>query len=396
MRITYVVGAFPSTRETFVANEIIDLLRRGVEVEVFSWFPPADEVIHPEVTESGILEHTHYFRYRYLPQVLLSGTFWRSLYPVLLGRYRRRYRTLRDKMTAAYFAARVRALGHRHIHSHFIGRLAEGVSDLSRTTFSYTAHCYTPLEQMSPVARALLPSRTQASLVVAASEYVSRGRRSEAPEEVRDRVKVVRCGIDVTRFQPDADSPKTIDVLCVAGLGPTKGLEYLIRAAKILSETNPEVRVVHLGSGSPAQQALYQQECETLGTGDCFRLAGAVSSDQVKQHLAQSRVFALPCIITEDGYMDGLPVALMEAAAMELPMVSTEVAGIPELVIDGVTGLVVPQRDPEALAAAIQRLLDDEDLRQRLGKAARKRVEEEFSRELNGERLLTYLKPFLG
>lgn len=396
MKITYVVGAFPSTRETFVANEINDLMRRGVEVEVFSWFPPADEVVHPEVTESGILEHTHYFRYRYLPQVLLSGTFWRSLYPVLLGRYRRRYRTLRDKMTAAYFAARVRALGHRHIHSHFIGRLAEGVSDLSGTTFSYTAHCYTPLEQMSPVARALLPSRTQASLVVAASEYVSRGRRSEAPEEVRDRVKVVRCGIDVTRFQPDADSPKTIDVLCVAGAHPMKGIVYLIRATRLLKDRYPNIRVVHIGGGSATEAAIYRQECESLALGECFTLAGPKPSDQVKQHLAQSRVFALPCIITEDGYMDGLPVALMEAAAMELPMVSTEVAGIPELVIDGVTGLVVPQRDPEALAAAIRRLLDDEDLRRRLGKAARKRVEEEFSRELNGERLLTYLKPFLG
>lgn len=86
--------------------------------------------------------------------------------------------------------------------------------------------------------------------------------------------------------------------------------------------------------------------------------------------------------------MDGLPVALMEAAACGLPLVSTAVAAIPELVIDGVTGLIVPQRDPQALAEAIDCLLRDTELRARLGRTARQRVEEEFSRELNGRRLL--------
>jgi glycosyltransferase involved in cell wall biosynthesis len=104
----------------------------------------------------------------------------------------------------------------------------------------------------------------------------------------------------------------------------------------------------------------------------------------------------LPSVVTADNLSDGLPVALVEAAAMSLPIVTTDVGGIPELIQHNVTGLVVPQRDAAALAAAIGQLLDDPGLCARLGGAARRRVEQEFSREVNGPRLVEALKPHLG
>jgi glycosyltransferase involved in cell wall biosynthesis len=114
----------------------------------------------------------------------------------------------------------------------------------------------------------------------------------------------------------------------------------------------------------------------------------------LRELLARSRVFALPSVVTADNLSDGLPVALVEAAAMGLPLISTPVAGIPEIVIDGVTGIIVPQRDAEALARAILRLLEDPELCRTMGQAARRRAEEEFGRSLNVRRLIECFRPF--
>src|ERR1035437_9928438 len=105
MKIAYLAGDVPAPRETFVSNEVIDLRRRGLDVEVFSWDLPSGEIVHPEVRDSGILERVFYFRYRYLPRVLWTGTFWRALGGVTWGSRRRTFRGMRMKLTAAYHAA---------------------------------------------------------------------------------------------------------------------------------------------------------------------------------------------------------------------------------------------------------------------------------------------------
>jgi len=390
MRIAYLLATFPSTRETFVSNEVIDLLRRGVDVQVFSWNLPTGEIVHPEVQESGILQHTHYFRYRYLPRVLLSWAFWRALGKAWWGKQRRSFRDWRSRVEAAYFASLLKKTHRQHAHTHFFPS-GGAVAALADIPCSFTAHCFEE-QAMSAETKADY-ARTLASvpLAIAASEFVQRGMRSLVGPEHHDKIRLVRCGIDVERFAGSSNSEKCYDVLCVAGFSRFKGIEYLIRAAALLRQRYAGLKVVCVGGAVPFQTEFAEWlmgEPVRCGADDVFEFLGPQSSDRVRQLLGESKVFVLPSVITPEGHMDGLPVALMEAAACGLPLISTAVAGIPELVVDGVTGFLVPQRDPEALAEAIDRLLRDDALRERMGQAARRRVEEEFSRELNGQRLL--------
>jgi glycosyltransferase involved in cell wall biosynthesis len=188
---------------------------------------------------------------------------------------------------------------------------------------------------------------------------------------------------------------KKYDAICIAGFGPTKGIDVLIEAAKLLKTRDRGIRLLHVGGGPRMVAEPYERQLADSCVEEVLTFAGVADSDQVRDYLSQSAISVLPAVVTDDGHMDGLPVALMEAAAMELPLISTDVAGIPELVIDGVTGLIVPQRNPRALAEAIETLLHDDELRERLGRAARQRVLEEFTREMNGERLLTVLRPYI-
>jgi glycosyltransferase involved in cell wall biosynthesis len=124
---------------------------------------------------------------------------------------------------------------------------------------------------------------------------------------------------------------------------------------------------------------------------DCVTLLGALSQDEVAGAYRRAALFALPCVVGADGNRDGLPTVLLEAMAMRLPVVSTGVTGVPEIVDDGVNGYVVPQHDAEALAGALERLLADPALRERLGAAGRDKVERVFNLQRNGAVLREWL-----
>ena len=390
MRIAYLQGTFPSTRETFVSNEIIDLRRRGVDVEVLSWMPATGEVIHPEVRESDVPAHTWYFRWRYVARAVLTSAFWGTLIRVTVGRKRRVFGGLRNKVAAAYFVALLRRLKRQHVHTHF-SKLAGHVAELAGLSASYTAHCFEP-EAMGEEGRAKYSEDlARVPLVIATSRYGQKGIQGLARPEDRHKVKLVRTGIDLRAFDVAFEAEPRYDVLCVAGFSAFKGIEYLIRATAILKVGRPGIKVVSVGgpvAHRPESETRLREEQRRCGVEDSFVFMGPRDSDTVRALLRQVKVFALPSIVDDEGHMDGLPIALLEAAACGLPMVSTAVAGIPDIVIDGVTGIVVPERDPQALAEAIERLLADDGLCRRMGQAARRLVEEEFSREVSGRQML--------
>ena len=126
------------------------------------------------------------------------------------------------------------------------------------------------------------------------------------------------------------------------------------------------------------------------------RLVGKVFQEELLDYLAQADIFCLPCVVASDGDMDGIPNTLMEAMAVEIPTVSTTVSGIPELIQDGTTGLLVPPGDPVSLANALATLLDHGDLRLRLGKAGRDHVAKEFEIGRNVDRLMDVFASYLG
>ena len=165
-------------------------------------------------------------------------------------------------------------------------------------------------------------------------------------------------------------------VLCVSRLVPKKGIDVLIDAFVPLARTHPDLVLEIAGSG-PLLESL-EARVHTHGLGGRVRLLGRLTSDDVARAYQRCAMVVLPCRVDESGDRDGMPTVLVEALARGVPVISTDVAGVPELVRDGDTGLLVPPDDPHALAAAMGRLADDRVLAARLGVAGRTLVRDEF------------------
>ena len=193
-------------------------------------------------------------------------------------------------------------------------------------------------------------------------------------------------------------------ILAVGRLVEKKGYPYLIEACRILASRGYDFRCLIvgggpqepllrklIGQGSPADASSAENDLS-----ESVKMVGRVFQQDLLDYLEQADVFCLPCVVASDGDMDGIPNTLMEAMAMEIPTVSTTISGIPELIQDGRTGLLVPPKDAVALAEAIAALLDNNKLGYALGKAGRIRVMEEFEIGKNVDRLVDIFAACIG
>jgi glycosyltransferase involved in cell wall biosynthesis len=202
--------------------------------------------------------------------------------------------------------------------------------------------------------------------------------------EAEDRIHVLHCGVDLGKFAPrngtapDGGGEPPV-FLAVGRLVPKKGYGYLVEAARILEDRRVpfEVRII---GGGPDQEAL-AGNIGRLGLVNRVKLEGSMPQEKLLPILRDADGFVLPCVLAKDGDQDGIPVSLMEAMAFGIPCVSTSISGIPELIESGKEGLLVPEKDPRALADALEILARDRDLRERLGRAARRKVEAAFTLE---------------
>lgn len=202
-----------------------------------------------------------------------------------------------------------------------------------------------------------------------------------------ERTEVHHIGIDVERFQfvDSMVQSRPPRIITVCRLVDKKGTDYLIRAFAVLAQRVPDVELRVIGDG-PLRSSLNRLIAD-LGIAPNVQLLGALPHHRVQDELAQAHVFALPSVTAGDGSSEGLPISILEAMAVGIPVAATCHSGIPEAILDEETGLLVPERDVEALAVALQRLLQDSDLTRRLRQRARVRVETEFSIRLQTRKL---------
>jgi glycosyltransferase involved in cell wall biosynthesis len=204
-----------------------------------------------------------------------------------------------------------------------------------------------------------------------------------------EKVHSIYHGLDVCQFSFRLPTKAHCDepiILSVARLIEKKGLGDLIAAADILRRRGRAFHVEIIGSG-PQREAL-QAQAKRLGLAERVRLAGSQAHDAVCLAYQRASVFVLPCVVASDGDRDGIPYVLLEAMASGVPVVSTPISGIPELIESGLDGLLVPPNDPAALADVIDKLLASGELRQSLARAARAKIESSFSLSASTERLL--------
>jgi colanic acid/amylovoran biosynthesis glycosyltransferase len=389
--VGYVLRKFPVLSETFILNEILALESRGVEVHIFTLAPSRDPRFHEGV---GRLKATIH----HVPGISDIGTlikhgrrqasrspqrYQRQLLRVLgTGRLKLLWRFLQ----AAYVADRARSTGVGHLHAHFANHpttVAHQASKLLGIPFSFTAHAYDVYRDAD--LRVIARKMSDACFTVTISEYNAGFLRSLANGH-SPRIELIRNGIDMERFSvPRAKPTEPFTILAVARLVEKKGLPLLVEACRNLRDRGLSFRCEIVGNG--AQKALLDQLIRQWNLADRVRLLGALAQQEIVERYQQAHLLVLPCIVGQDGNRDGLPVSIVEALACGVPVISTPVAGIPEVVRDGVNGLLVPQGDAAALTDAIHRLICERQLLNRLATAARASVLDEFDHEKTAARL---------
>jgi glycosyltransferase involved in cell wall biosynthesis len=273
--------------------------------------------------------------------------------------------------------------GVKHFHAHFgqnPATIAMAAAEYLGVPFSMTIHAR-DLFVNTYLLRAKL---ARARFVVTISEYNARLLRQLAGDARQAaKIHVLHCGVDIRRFEPrpndapSAPEPAPPVFFAVGRLVEKKGYRYLIEAARLLKDRGVPFSVRVIGGG-PDQQELGRQ-IAALDVADRVRLEGPMPQEQLLPLLRGADAFVLPCVLAQDGDRDGIPVSLMEAMAYGIPCVSTELSGIPELIESGKEGLLVPEKDAPALAGALERLARDAALRAAMGRAARAKVEAQFT-----------------
>jgi len=394
-RLGIVTNAFPLITETFVYGEIAGLRRLGLPLTVFSVRRPAADGVSEEVR--ALSAGTRYLWPPRWLELAAAHARWLLRHPwryfstalfLLSGRHER----LRDRLhTAAHFAAGVQVAseaqrdGVGHLHAHFAAHAATIALTASRLLgipFSFTAHAYDIWQR-----RLLLPEKLAACRF--AVTCTRKGREellAAAPNADPEKVHTVYHGVNLDRFSPGPDRPtgEGFMLLSVSQLHRAKGQHLVLEALAALAREGYRFRFRVVGDG-PARAAL-EEQARSLGLAERVEFAGRVYHEHLTEYYRQAHVFVLPCY-QRGGYSDNLPNVLLEAMACAVPVVSTRLAGIPELIEDGVSGFLVEQRDVEGLRVALRQLMADRELGLRMGRAGRRRVERFFDQEASVRRL---------
>ncbi len=264
------------------------------------------------------------------------------------------------------------------LHAHFATQSALTamlVSELTGVPFSFTAHAYdlfiantgTPGEALANRIKVLVK---HAAVVITISDFNKQYIIQNIGEELAYKIKVIHCGIDSERFVPvKRNHSDAMTLLCVGRFVEKKGHEFLLRAFEKIANALPNAKLRLVGDG-PLKPAMMNL-CRELDLEQRVYFLGAATSELVLMEMKRADIFVLHSITSADGDMEGIPVSLMEASATGLPVIATRHSGIPELVIEGVTGLLTDEKDIESLAGSIMNLAESVDLRERLGNAGK-------------------------
>jgi colanic acid/amylovoran biosynthesis glycosyltransferase len=406
-RIAYLVSQYPALSHVFVEREIEGLRALGASIETFSVRPPAagslmSKAMQLEASRTTVLLSSERAVLRASARLVRTNPH--AGVRGVVAALRNGPAFARFKLWQLFYlgeAARLYDLlsrtGIRHVHVHFsnnsadiarlvvaIGRAVEGRNAGWR--WSMTVHGPTEFERVE--ATDLAAKVEDASAVACISDFTRSQLMRLTPTEVWPRLHVVRMSVDVQRYAPPVPDRHHLDpamrVLNVGRLVPEKGGPVLIDAVRHLRSIGVDVAVRMIGAG-PLQREL-QTRVHDAGLTDIVSMLGAVGQDDLPEHYEWADVFVLP------SFQEGLPVVLMEAMATELPVVTTAIAGIPELVGDGVTGRVLAPGRPDLLAEALRDLRDEPSLRTAWGRAGRAKVMAEFATEVAARSQYEFLR----
>ena len=352
---------------------------------------------HPLVARGAEEDGVHFHFYKYAPIRGLNVFGYAAAMRADVSLRRAAYAVAPLALAAGWNAARGVARRHRAtvMHGHWVvpgGVVAAAASPSRPLVVSLHGSDVYVAETFGPARRAARSVFSRAGAITACSADL--GQRAIALGADPARVEVVPYGVDTARFRPDAKARATRRERLGVGAGVTlvfaagrlvrkKGFEYLLEALPLVGAASPVVLAI-AGAGDLEREL--RERAGTLGVAGRVRFLGNLTQDEVAAHLAAADVVAVPSVRDDSGNVDGLPNIVMEALASGTPLVTTAAGGIGSVVEHERTALVAPERDPAALAAAIERVAADGALGTRLGTAARARADERYGWARTAER----------
>jgi len=383
MRLGYLYSRYPVLSQTFCDAEMLALERLGFELEIASVYPPLTSLRHEHI--ACLRAPIHYAPPQGILKISEKNAKTDGKWPGdLVDRHERKYgpsvKPEQRARNALYFADRFKRRGVDHVHVHFANRAAHTamfLKEISRIPFSVTAHGQDFMKDLGndDLLREICAN---AEFVAAETDYSRDLLRQRCPDSAA-KIHRVYNGMDLTRFPVTNEEisinqvPRTISI---GRLVAFKGFEYLIDACADLARRGLEFTCEIIGDG-PLRGDL-EARIRKLNLSDRVHLLGSLSQEAVLQKLKAADIFALASVTDTQGASDVFPTVIIEAMAAARPVVSTRLAGIPESVVDGETGLLVSPEDTMALAEALGRLIQDAKLRLHYGRAGRARIEQHF------------------
>lgn len=392
-KIAYLLHRFPRVTDTFIKREIRNLQKSGTEVCVISVWTPGGSETTPEILKEWSPD-THFL----LPAKKSSAawTLFTSLvrFPIrffdslrlALSTSRPGFRGLAYQLfyfvEAVLAADVIRRKGIGHVHNHIgdqSGTVTMLAANLTKIGYSITFHGW-------PVFFDAEGSRIKEKVLGATfTRAISYFCRSQLMmfSDCNDlaRFKIIHCGLDLDKYRYRPPKERISSIFCAARLSPEKGLEFLIHAVKLLLNQGQELQLRVAGDG-PKKQELIRLTDE-LELSDRVQFLGFLDEDRIICELQECDLFVLP------SFVEGLPVSAMEAMAIGVPVIATNIAGTSELVENGRTGLLVRPSDSQALSDAILRMISDYDFRLTVAELGRKKVINEFDMAKESQKLNT-------
>lgn len=392
-RLAYLVSRYPGISHTFISREVAALRRMGVNIDTFSVRSAFDDELVDDAMRDEARSTFTLFRqplHKFVAALIAEAVRAPVAYFRTLGK------ALAHRVPGArgffisfvYFAEAMvlaRELRRREItrlHNHFgnsgatVGFLA---ASFLRIPWSFTIHGISETDY--PAGLLLAKKVEAANFVVCASYFMQAQAMRVAPTDCWNKFHIVHCGLDLPSVPPRATSPGVRRIVCAGRLSCEKGHAGLLDAFSTVLRKFPDLELVLVGDG-PERGALSALASD-LGVSNHVRFLGHTSERRTLEEIAAADMLVLP------SFMEGLPIVLMEAMAIGTPVIASRVAGVPELVVDGESGLLFTPSDWDQLAACINRLAGDEDLRKRLADGGLSAVRSGFDIDRSAAQLLS-------
>ena len=399
MRIAYMTGEYPRATDTFIQREIAALRNQGAEVATFSIRPTGEEhIVGPEQQQER--DNTVYVLPANPLKLLLAhlgllftspGRYWQTL---VLAWSTRRYGLIGTIYQLFYFleagiiAQDIRQKQIQHLHNHFgdssctVAMLA---ASLGNFTFSFSLHG--PYIFFNPYVWRLDAKIERALFIACISNYCRSQAMIFGSIDTWKKMHIVHCGVDPDLFTLVSHQGLGLNLLYLGRLAAVKGLPILFESIAQLKTVFPELLLNLVGDGE--ERAKLETMVRELGIQDQVNFLGYQSQSQVRERLQKSDIYVLP------SFAEGVSVSLMEAMAAGVPVVTTQIAGVNELVEDGINGYIVPAGDVISLTEKLVILIKDSELRNKLGAAGRVKVETEFNLNQEANRLAGIINDYL-